>query len=155
MMKQQFRLSLRRGAFAFGAFSFGAIAITAVAQAAGTLTVCTEGPPDGFDVVQYESAVTNDAAGLTIYDQLINFKPGGTEVVPGLAQKWEISADGLVVTLQLRRGVKFHTTPWFKPTRDFNADDVLWSVNRVNDKKNPTASPRTATSTGKAWKCRP
>ena len=118
----------------------GLAAACAAAQAAGTLTVCTESSPDGFDIVQYESAVTNDAAGLTLYDQLLLFKPGSTEVIPGLAQKWEVSADGLVVTLHLRKGVKFHTTPWFKPTRDFSADDVLWSVNRVNDKKNPAYS---------------
>ncbi len=107
------------------------------AHAGGTLTVCTEAAPDGFDIVQYESAVTNDAAGLTIYDQLLRFKPGTTEVIPGLAEKWTISADGLIYTLALRRGVKFHTTPWFKPTREFNADDVLYSINRVNDKSHP------------------
>jgi dipeptide transport system substrate-binding protein len=107
------------------------------AQAAGTLTVCTEASPDGFDIAQYESSVTNDAAGRTIYDQLLGFKPGTTEVVPNLAEKWEISADGLVYTFHLRHGVKFHTTPWFKPTREFNADDVLWSINRVNDPKHP------------------
>ena len=33
-------------------------------HAAGTLTVCTEASPDGFDVTQYTSAVTNDAAGI-------------------------------------------------------------------------------------------
>jgi dipeptide transport system substrate-binding protein len=108
------------------------------AHAAGsTLIVCTENSPDGFDIVQYESAVTNDAAGQTIYDQLLRFKPGSTEVLPSLAQSWDISNDGLQYTLHLRRGVKFHTTPWFTPTRDFNADDVLWSVHRVNDKSNP------------------
>jgi dipeptide transport system substrate-binding protein len=111
--------------------------LSAAAHAAGTLTVCTESSPDGFDIVQYESAVTNDAAGLTIHDQLLLFKPGGTEVIPGLAEKWDISADGLTYTLHLRSGVKFHTTPWFKPTRDFNADDVLFSINRINDKKHP------------------
>jgi dipeptide transport system substrate-binding protein len=107
------------------------------AFAAANLTVCTESSPDGFDIAQYESAVTNDAAGLTVYDQLLRFKPGGTEVLPALAEKWEVSADGLVYTLHLRKGVKFHSTAWFKPTRDFNADDVLWSINRVNDKKHP------------------
>ncbi len=106
-------------------------------HAAGTLTVCTEASPDGFDIAQYESSVTNDAAGRTIYDQLLSFKPGTTEIAPGLAEKWEVSADGLAYTLSLRQGVKFHTTPGFKPTRDFNADDVLWSINRVNDKKHP------------------
>lgn len=107
------------------------------AHAAGTLTVCTEASPDGFDIAQYESSVTNDAAGRTIYDQLLAFKPGTTEIQPALAEKWDISPDGLTYTFTLRKGVKFHTTPWFKPTRDLNADDVVWSVNRVNDKKHP------------------
>ena len=106
-------------------------------QAAGTLTVCTDGAPEGFDIVQYETVNTEDAAGLTLYDKLLAFKPGTTEVVPGLAERWEISADGLVYTFHLRKGVKFHTTAWFKPTRDMNADDVLWSINRVNDKTHP------------------
>ena len=106
-------------------------------QAGGTLTVCTDSAPQGFDIVQYETVDTEDAAGITLYDKLLAFKPGTTEVLPGLAERWEISADGLVYTLHLRKGVKFHTTAWFKPTRDFNADDVLWSINRVNDKTHP------------------
>lgn len=119
-------------------FAGALLALSAFAShAAGTLTVCTESSPDGFDIAQYESAVTNDAAGLTIYDQLLRFKPGTTEVIPGLVEKWDISADGLVYTLKLRRGVKFHSTAWFKPTRELNADDVIWSVNRVNDKAHP------------------
>ncbi|MEW6704843.1 MAG: ABC transporter substrate-binding protein [Pseudomonadota bacterium] len=117
--------------------AFAAALMLGSAHAAGTLTVCTEASPDGFDIVQYESAVTNDAAGRTLYDQLLGFKPGTTEVVPGLAEKWEISPDGLTYTFHLRKGVKFHTTPWFKPTRDLNADDVVWSINRVNDKNHP------------------
>ncbi len=129
----------RAGAAAAGAAFVAALALLgpATAQAAGTLTVCTESAPDGFDIVQYESAVTNDAAGLTIYDQLALFKPGGTEVIPGLAERWEISPDGLTYTLHLRKGVKFHTTPYFKPTRDFNADDVIWSIQRLRDKTHP------------------
>lgn len=113
------------------------LAMGASAHAAGTLTVCTEASPDGFDIAQFESAVTNDAAGRTIYDQLLAFKPGTTEVVPGLAEKWEISPDGLVYTFHIRRGVKFHSTAWFKPTRELNADDVVWSIQRVNDKRHP------------------
>ena len=113
------------------------LASGAAAQAAGTLTVCTDGAPDGFDIVQYESLLTEDAAGIPLYDKLLAFKPGTTQVGPGLAERWDISADGLVYTLHLRKGVKFHTTPWFKPTRELNADDVLWSINRVNDKAHP------------------
>lgn len=107
------------------------------ARAAGTLTVCTEGPPEGFDVVQYESALAIDAAGMALYDQLMRFKPGTTEVGPGLAESWSASPDGLQYTFKLRRGVKFHTTPWFTPTREFNADDVVFSINRMNDRNHP------------------
>ena len=114
-----------------------AVACCGTALAAGTLTVCTDAAPEGFDVVQYELAATNDAAGLPLYDTLLRFKPGGTELLPGLAETWTVSPDGLVYTLKLRRGVKFHSTPWFKPTRELNVDDVLWSINRMFDKAHP------------------
>nr|WP_316643423.1 ABC transporter substrate-binding protein [uncultured Roseateles sp.] len=120
--------------------AFAAACAAMAAQAADSVTFCAGASPDGFDIAQYETVATNDAAGLTIYDQLLQMKPGTTEVLPGLAKSWEISADGLQYTLRLRPGVKFHTTPWFKPTRDMNADDVLWSLNRINDKTHPAHS---------------
>lgn len=123
-MKQQLRSCAL--ALALGAFS-------AIAQASGTLTVCTESAPDGFDIAQSQSSVTHSAVGKTIYDQLLSYKRGTTELVPGLAERWEISADGLQYTLHLRRGVKFHRTPWFTPTRDMNADDVVFSIRRFSD----------------------
>ena len=57
------------------------------AHAAGTLTVCTASAPEGFDVVQYELAATNDASGLPLYDTLLRFKPGGTELLPSVNEK--------------------------------------------------------------------
>ena len=77
-----------------------AFCFAGAAKAAGTLTVCTEASPDGFDIAQYESSVTNDAAGRTIYDQLLGFKPGTTEIQPALVEKWQVSPDGQVYTLQ-------------------------------------------------------
>ena len=109
----------------------------AAAQAAGTLTFCLDAAPEGFDMAQYETNGTFDAAGVTLYDQLTAVRPGSEQVVPGLAESWQISPDGKVYTMKLRPGVKFHTTPWFKPTRDFNADDVIWSFQRMLDKKHP------------------
>jgi dipeptide transport system substrate-binding protein len=58
-------------------------------------------------------------------------------VIPGLAESWEASEDGLEYTFKLRPGVKFHTTDYFTPSRDFNADDVIFSFMRQNDESNP------------------
>jgi dipeptide transport system substrate-binding protein len=107
------------------------------ARAAGTLSFCIDASPEGFDVAQYETNGTFDAAGVPLYEQLTRIRNDDAQVLPGLAESWQISADGRVYTLQLRRGVKFHTTPWFKPTREMNADDVLWSFQRMIDKAHP------------------
>jgi dipeptide transport system substrate-binding protein len=76
------------------------------------------------------SGTARNATTTTIYDRLVDFRPGTTEVVPALAESWSVSADQKTYVFRLRRGVKFHHTAFFKPTRDFNADDVLFSFNR-------------------------
>ncbi|MGE8329228.1 ABC transporter substrate-binding protein [Pseudomonas urmiensis] len=105
--------------------------------AAKPLVVCTEASPEGFDIVQYTTAVTADASAETLFNRLVDFKPGTTDIQPALAERWEVSEDGLSYTFHLRQGVKFHTTDYFKPTRDFNADDVLWSIRRQLDPNHP------------------
>ncbi|KWS10159.1 ABC transporter substrate-binding protein [Pseudomonas syringae] len=107
------------------------------AHAASNLVFCSEGSPAGFDPGQYTTGTDFDASAETIFNRLSQFERGGTAVVPGLATKWDISKDGLTYTFHLREGVKFHTTPYFKPTREFNADDVLFTFNRMIDKDMP------------------
>ena len=87
-----------------------ALLSAAVSVNAKTLVVCTEASPEGFDVVQYSTAVTADASAETILDRLVDFKPGTTDVEPALAERWDISPDGLEYTFYLRPGVKFQTT---------------------------------------------
>ncbi len=53
--------------------------------------------------------------------------------VPALAESWDISDDGVTYTFNLRQGVKFHNG------REFVADDVKYSLERVLDPE--TASP--------------
>ncbi|KHL71928.1 peptide ABC transporter substrate-binding protein, partial [Pseudomonas putida] len=102
----------------------------ASALQAGNLVFCSEGSPAGFDTAQYTTATDNDAA-EPIYNRLVEFQRGGTAVHPALATKWEVSDDGLRYTFHLREGVKFHANKAFTPSRDFNADDVLFTFNRM------------------------
>lgn len=112
-------------------------AIGTSAHAATTLVYCSEGSPEGFNPAFYTSGTTFDATSKNMFNRLVEFKLGTTETVPGLAERYEVSADGLEYTFHLRKGVKFHSTKAFKPTRDFNADDVLFTFNRQGDKNHP------------------
>lgn len=66
-----------------------------------------------------------------IYDTLVTYKPGTTEVIPELATSWETSEDAFTWTFYLRKGVKFHDgTP-------FNADAVVFNFERWMYEDNP------------------
>lgn len=106
------------------------VAVMAGSAYAKTLVYCSEGSPEGFDPAPYTSGTTFDAASKPLYNRLVEFKRGTSQVQPGLAESWEISDDGLEYTFHLRPGVKFHSTEYFTPTRDFNADDVIFSFER-------------------------
>jgi len=105
--------------------------------AASTLVYCSEGSPETFNPQLSTSGTTFDASSRQLYNRLVEFKPGTTEIVPGLALHWEISDDGLAYTFHLREKVSFHSTNYFTPSRHFNADDVLYSFNRQRDSTSP------------------
>jgi peptide/nickel transport system substrate-binding protein len=67
-----------------------------------------------------------------IYDTLVDFKPGSTDPIAGLATSWFASADGKTWTFRLRQGVKF------QDGTDFDAEAVRFNVNRWWDPKDPT-----------------
>ncbi|MDN4504146.1 ABC transporter substrate-binding protein [Alteromonadaceae bacterium BrNp21-10] len=98
---------------------------------------CSEGDPGGFNPQLDTSGTTADAAAHQIYDRLIEFDPDTNNIVPALASSWVVSADGLTYTFQLRRKVSFQKTPYFTPSRYFNADDVLFSFNRWREFDHP------------------
>ncbi|CCD28737.1 ABC-type dipeptide transport system periplasmic component [Candidatus Glomeribacter gigasporarum BEG34] len=102
-----------------------------------TLTYCFEVSPTGFDANQSETIPAHTASAASLYNRLIEFGRGGTKLEPGLAESWDISKDGKVYTFHLRRGVQFHSTPWFKPTREFNAEDVLFTFERMRNPNMP------------------
>ncbi|MBM3572729.1 MAG: ABC transporter substrate-binding protein, partial [Alphaproteobacteria bacterium] len=108
-----------------------ALALTPAAAAqAKTLVYCSEGSPEGFNPSFFTAGTTFDASSRPLYNRLVEFERGSTTIIPGLAESWTVSEDGQTFTFKLRRGVKWHESRNFKPTRDFNADDVLFSFNR-------------------------
>jgi dipeptide transport system substrate-binding protein len=106
------------------------------ARAEKALVVCTEGSPSALNG-QLVLDGTSVNASRQIFDKLVTNKYGTTEVAPNLAESWMSSKDGLTYTFKLRKDVKFHTTPAFTPSRNFNADDVLFSFNRMRLKEHP------------------
>jgi dipeptide transport system substrate-binding protein len=107
------------------------------ALAKGTLVYCSEGSPEGFQPQFFTTGTTFDAVSVPMFNRLVEFEIGTTNIVPGLAESWTVSPDGKTYTFKLRKGVKFHSNANFKPTRDFNADDVVFSWNRMADDNHP------------------
>jgi dipeptide transport system substrate-binding protein len=121
--------------------SVAALLLGAGALQAKTLVYCSEGSPENFSPALNTTGTSFDAA-RGVYNKLTEFERGSTTVVPGLAESWTVSADGTVFTFKLRKGVKFHSVKpqnglAFTPTREFNADDVLFAFNRQGDDKHP------------------
>jgi dipeptide transport system substrate-binding protein len=104
---------------------------------AKTLVYCSEANPETFNPMIGVADSTMDAAAKTIFNRLVEFKPGSTQIGPALAESWDVSPDGKTYTFHLRHGVKFQSNDHFTPTRDFNADDVLYTFNRQRDPNNP------------------
>jgi dipeptide transport system substrate-binding protein len=124
-------------------FATRLLAATALTMALGsaasakTLVYCSEGSPEGFDPALYTAGTTFDAASRTVYNRLVEFKHGSTEIEPGLAESWEVSEDGTEYTFKLRADAQFQTTDFFTPTRPLNADDVIYSFERQLKSDNP------------------
>jgi len=117
-----------------------ALAVPALMATAGvsakTLVYCSEGSPENF-YPGINTTGTSFDAGVQIYDTPVQFERGGTKVLPALAQSWDVSKDGKQYIFHLRKGVKWHSNKNFKPTRDFNADDFIFSIERQWKKEDP------------------
>ncbi|MFM9997739.1 MAG: ABC transporter substrate-binding protein [Betaproteobacteria bacterium] len=103
---------------------------------AKTLVYCSEGSPENFYPAINTTGTSFDA-NSQIYSRLVDFERGSTTVVPGLAERWTVSPDGKEYTFFLRKGVKWHSNKNFKPTRDMNADDIIFAIERQWKEDNP------------------
>ena len=117
----------------------GALVLCLIAML-GLFAGCAPGVPGGGDTLIFGSA--GDASRLdpadvtdgesiqrmdNIFEGLVEYIPGTTEIQPCLAESWKVSSDGLKITFNLRKGVKFHDGS------DVNADAVVFSFARQYD----------------------
>ena len=96
----------------------------------GTVTYAAGADPDRLDPANAESNPA-EAMNRMMYENLAKFDEK-LKIVPGLAEKWEQSKDGLTWTFFLRKGIKFHDgTP-------FNAEAVKTFVERMIGPEKPS-----------------
>lgn len=93
---------------------------------------CADASPEGFDPGLWDSASTSNVTNQ-LFQGLLTFKRGTTELVPQLAQSWTFSSDAKSLRFVLRDNVRFHKTPYFTPTRTLNADDVMFTFERMTN----------------------
>jgi peptide/nickel transport system substrate-binding protein len=97
--------------------------LLAGAQPAGTLVVGVVAEPVNLDPAQVTDLNSNRVS-RRIAETLVTFPEESTQIVPGLAESWTISRDGLSYTFKLRKGIRFHDgTP-------LNAEAVKFSIER-------------------------
>ena len=100
------------------------------AQQAATLVVGLVAEPVNLDPAQVTDLNSNRVS-RRIAETLITFPDESTQLVPGLAESWAISRDGLTYTFKLRKDVKFHDgTP-------FNSEAVKFSIERQINPEHP------------------
>lgn len=96
----------------------------------GALVVAQATGPLALDPVRVTDNESIEVGGL-LFEGLVRWKPGTTDVAPGLATGWEVSEDGKRWTFHLRPNVTFHDgTP-------FDAAAVVFSFERLLDPKHP------------------
>ncbi|MCK4767052.1 MAG: ABC transporter substrate-binding protein, partial [Desulfobacula sp.] len=103
--------------------------VLAAPKAGGIFVFGRGGDSVGLDPA-YETDGNSFMVCDNIFEALVAYKDESTALEPGLAESWDIAADGLTYTFNLRKGVKFHDgTP-------FNANAVVFSIGRMMKEKN-------------------
>ncbi|MGV7961411.1 ABC transporter substrate-binding protein SapA [Photorhabdus tasmaniensis] len=96
---------------------------------------CVNGNLNTFNPQLTTSGLTVDTLAAQLYERLLDVDPYTYRLLPELASRWEVLDNGATYRFYLRRNVSFQSTGWFTPTRNMNADDVIFSFKRLFDKQ--------------------
>ena len=113
-------MSMIRTSLAAAAFMLAGIG----AQAQTDITVAMQLEPPHLDPTSAAAGAIDSVLYSNVFEGLTRFMADGS-VVPGLAESWEISDDGLVYTFKLHNGVLFHDGT------AMDAEDVKFSLDRA------------------------
>ena len=108
----------------------GLVAGWSAPVAAQTLVFGAQGEPVSLDTAIIEDGISQKITSQ-IYNTLVKYKGATTEIEADLAEKWDVSADGKVWNLHLRKGVKFHDG------EPLDAAAVVWNFERWWKTKHP------------------
>ncbi len=89
------------------------------------ITVAMQLEPPHLDPTSAAAGAIDSVLYSNVFEGLTRFMSDGS-VVPGLAESWEISDDGLTYTFKLHDGVTFHDGS------TMDAEDVKFSLDRIN-----------------------
>ncbi|KZZ23510.1 ABC transporter substrate-binding protein [Sulfitobacter sp. HI0082] len=108
-----------------GVASAALVVAATSAFAKDDITVAMQLEPPHLDPTSAAAGAIDSVLYTNVFEGLTRFMGDGS-VVPGLAESWEISEDGLTYTFKLREGVTFHdgTT--------MDAEDVKFTLDRIN-----------------------
>ncbi len=98
---------------------------------------CVEGYNQSLNPQVSSPGLVVSSISAQLYNRLLRLNPVTLRLEGDLADSWQVSRDGLTYRFHLRSNVPFQTTPWFAPGRLFNAEDVLFSFQRIIDPKHP------------------
>ena len=106
----------------------------ATSPMAASLVAIGESGPNSLDIHEVGANRPSYAMAWNCYDRLLTFGkktlPDGTVsydkdvLAPELAEMWEVAADGMSITFQLRQDARLHDG------RSVTAQDVMWSLRR-------------------------
>ena len=95
-------------------------------SAKNSITISLHQDPPKLDPM-LSTAFVDRIVFQSLYDKLVDLDSKGN-IIPMLAEKWEISPDGKTYTFHLKKGVKFHDGT------EFNAEAVKFNLDRDRQK---------------------